>query len=294
VLTGWLLACMPTSGLEPHPAVWHEGSTVGSTVEWALVGPVSSPPPTGLMADVGATRDGVVLVGDAVQTLGLAAWERVGTRWREQAVLPLRGRSEREQDPRGRRFEALWEGASPWGRLDVGEHRVVWLDPADPVDQRFWLPGAVARAEGGVVAMLPYGSAEVEQQLLEAVPASALALVVRGDAEGNRARLPQGRWGYLELAVGPVSGGVLEPVVGAEGFHGAHRAVLEAELPASSWALRPEATLRDALAPGGWWRVQVGEGIAVELRRRGNDGQYMTSYRADWTRDGGWVEAGGP
>jgi hypothetical protein len=258
-----------------------------------LVGIVDSPPPTGLLGDVAAGERKVVLVGDAVRMAGLEAWRRVGTRWQALPVLPLRGAAEERLDPRGRRFDALWPDAVPWGRIDLGPHRLLWLDPTDPVDQRFWLPGALARPDGGVVVLLPRGAVDVSQQVLEAVPPSALALVVTGGGEGNGARLPQGRWGPMELTVGPTWGGVLEPVKGGEGFHAAHRDVLAQELPASSWALRPEATVRDGLGPGGWWAVDVDpEGITVALRRRGNDGRWRASYRARWTRDGGWEEEG--
>jgi len=293
VLISWLLACSGAGGLDAHPAVIATAARLPERAGWAVVGEVSSPPPTGLLGDVAAGERRVVLAGDAVQVATTEAWARLGTRWQALPVLPLRGASERRVDPRSRRFDALWPQAEPWGRVDAGTHRLLWLDPSDPVDQRFWLPGALARPEGGVVVFLPEASESVEQQVLEAVPPSALALILTGGADGNRARLPQGRWGPMELAVGPTQGGVLEPARGAEGFHAAHRAVLEAELPASSWALQPEATLRDALGPGGWWALDMDPGgLTVALRRRGNDGRWGTAYRARWTRDGGWEEEG--
>lgn len=289
----WMACAGGLAGIEPHGAVVQADPQPVVLGPWALVGETPSPPPTGFVADVAEVARQVVLVGDAVEAAHPDAWSRVGTRWEALPVLPLRGEGERRADPRGKRFEALWPGASSWGRIDVGPHRVVWLDPGDPVDQRFWLPGALSRPVGGVVVLLPEGADEVQRQVLEAVPPSALALVVVGGAEGNRARLSQGRWGPMELAVGPVDGGVLVPLPGTDGFHAAHREVLARELPASSWALQPDATLRDALAPGGWWALDVGEeGIHLALRRRGNDGQWRASYRARWTRDGGWEEQG--
>ena len=291
LMLAWLACAGGGAGIDPHPAVIGAEAPPEDPARWALVGEAPTPPPTGFVADVASVARQVVLVGDAVQVAGPDAWSRVGTRWQALPVLPLRGEGERQHDPRGRRFDSLWPEATPWGRVDVGPHRVIWLSPDDPVDQRFWLPGALSRPAGGVVVMLPSEAPEVQQQVLEAVPPSALALLVVGGQEGNRARLSQGRWGPMEVSVGPVSGGILEPAPGAGGFHAAHRDVLARELPASSWALQPDATLRDALAPGGWWSLQLdGDGLTVALRRRGNDGRWQSSYRARWTRDGGWEE----
>jgi hypothetical protein len=287
-MVAWLLGCVGWHQIPAHP-----GPPEAPPEVVAYVGATASPPPTGLLADL--TQQGVqalVLVGDAVPASHPRAWTQVSKRWESLPALDVVGPGERRGDPDLLGRSAVWPGSPTWGSWPVGNHRLVWLDTTDPVDQRFWLPkGVTASKDGAVVVALGEPSASLESQVFDAVDAAAMALLVRGSAAGNSASLPNGRWSYLVLDVGPTSGGVSAWIPGGESFHDALVTVFKDEYPAAEARLTPTSSLSGPFAPAGWWKVTLADDVIdVGFRRRGTDGVWHLAYEASWSRSQGWTE----